>query len=364
VAGWHVANTGAVAGALAEAYGTDLPVVGLLTTALFLTHFAVQVPGGKLIDRFGARRLGLTALALIVLANALALSEPSLALALAARTLMGFGTGAAFVAGSDAVRAVDPSPTLQGIYGGMSIAGGGLALGLVPPLEAAWGWRAPYASAIVVAAAVVPVLALAARRSAAPATSSTPAGVVLDRRLYRFALLHTASFGLGVVLGNWVVTLLVDEGYDRELAGAVGAATLLGGLVTRPLGGWAIRRFPTRAWDIVAASFVLAAAGTFGLASGGPLPVLAAASVLFGLAVGVPFAVAFTGAQRLRPDAPAAAIGVVNGVATLAIIVGTPLLGLTFSLPGGGRLGFALAGLLALAAVLVARPHAAPAKLV
>jgi hypothetical protein len=126
VAGWHVANTGAVAGALAEAYGTDLPVVGLLTTALFLTHFAVQVPGGKLIDR----------------------------------------------------------------------------------------------------AAVVPVLALAEGRSAAA------------------------------------------------------AATLLGGLVTRPLGGWAIRRFPGRAWDIVAASFVLAATGAFGLASGAPLPVLAAASVL------------------------------------------------------------------------------------
>jgi MFS family permease len=364
VAGWHVANTGAVAGALAEAYGTELPVVGFLTTALFLTHFAVQVPGGKLIDRFGARRLGLAALALIVLANALALAQPNLALALLARTLMGFGTGAAFVAGSDAVRAVDPSPTLQGIYGGISMAGGGLALALVPPLEEAWGWRAPYASAIAVAAAVVPVLALAPRRRAATAASSTPAGVVLDRRLYRFALLHTASFGLGVVLGNWVVTLLVDEGYDRELAGVVGAATLLGGLVTRPLGGWAIRRFPARTWQIVGASFVLAAAGTFGLASGAPLVVLTAASVLLGLAVGVPFAVAFAGAQRLRPDAPAAAIGVVNGVATLAIIVGTPLLGLTFSLPGGGRLGFALAGLLVLATPFVVRPRAATAKLV
>jgi dipeptidyl aminopeptidase/acylaminoacyl peptidase len=40
----------------------------------------------------------------------------------------------------------------------------------------------------------------------------------------------------------------------------------------------------------------------------------------------------------LRRDAPAAAIGVVNGTATLVIVVGTPLLGLTFSLPGGGRL--------------------------
>ena len=61
-----------------------------------------------------------------------------------------------------------------------------------------------------------------------------------------------------------------------------------------------------------------------------------------GLAAGLPFAPAIGTAQRLRPDAPAAAVGVVNGFANLAILVTTPLIGLTFSLPGDGRIGFAV----------------------
>ena len=47
----------------------------------------------------------------------------------------------------------------------------------------------------------------------------------------------------------------------------------------------------------------------------------------------------------LRPDAPAAAVGLVNGAAVLVILVCTPLAGLTFSLPGDGRLAFLAIGL-------------------
>ena len=68
--------------------------------------------------------------------------------------------------------------------------------------------------------------------------------------------------------------------------------------------------------------------------------------VLIGLASGIPFAPVFQGAARLRPDAQAAAIGLVNGAASTVILVGTPLLGLAFSLPGGGRAGFVVVAVL------------------
>ena len=49
---------------------------------------------------------------------------------------------------------------LQGLYGGATMAGGGLALMIVPALTAATGWRAPYWSALLLAlAAAVPTLA-------------------------------------------------------------------------------------------------------------------------------------------------------------------------------------------------------------
>ena len=60
--GWNVANTGAVAQPLATAYGVGLATVGLFTTALFVTHLALQIPGGKASDRFGPRRVGLLGL--------------------------------------------------------------------------------------------------------------------------------------------------------------------------------------------------------------------------------------------------------------------------------------------------------------
>src|ERR671935_99932 len=154
--GWNVANTGAIARPLADAYDVPLAAVGLLTTALFVTHFASQVPGGRLVDRIGARRAGLGAAAVIVAGNAVALAAPSFPLGLAARLVIGLGTGAGFVAGSDYVRAATASPTAQGLYGGAAVGGGGVALAIVPLLS---GWRAPYASAAVVGAILGAVLA-------------------------------------------------------------------------------------------------------------------------------------------------------------------------------------------------------------
>jgi hypothetical protein len=61
---------------------------------------------------------------------------------------------------------------------------------------------------------------------------------------------------------------------------------------------------------------------------------------------------------RLRPDAPAAAVGLVNGSAVLVILVATPLAGLTFSLPGDGRLAFLAIGLLWATALLAVRKAA------
>ena len=85
-----------------------------------------------------------------------------------------------------------------------------------------------------------------------------------------------------------------------------------------------------------------------------PLPfwALVVAAAIVGLAAGVPFAMAFTGAAAARPDAPGAAVGLVNAWASLVIVAGTPLVGLTFSLPGDGRIGFVVLGLLAALAAL------------
>ena len=355
--GWNIANTGAVGDRLAGAYGVSLVTVGLFTTALFLTHAGVQIPAGRAADRFGPRRAGMIALAVILVFNVAALVAPAAGLALVARLLIGVGTGLGFIAGSAYVRSASGSPFAQGLYGGVALAGGGLALAIVPAVEGRLDWRAPFATAVAVGLGGLALLVAGppdGPRHTHPREAHLPSGVLRDVRLYRLGLLFAASLGLSVVVGNWVVTLLQREGgMGSHAAGTIGALTLVLGIVSRPVGGWILHAHPSRMRAAAAASLVAGALGTLAVAAARPLALAVLGAILIGLAAGIPFAPAFTGAARLRPDAQAAAVGVVNGAACLVILLGTPLLGLAFALPGGGRLGFAAVACLWLVALLV-----------
>jgi MFS family permease len=355
--GWQIANTGAVAEPLARDYGVGLVTVGLFTTSLFLMHLVMQIPGGRAADRFGPRRSGLVGLALIGVGNAVALAAPEPGLAFTMRALIGVGTGLTFVAGADYVRAAGASSTAQGVYGGIALAGGGLALAVVPLAEDALSWRAPFATGLLVA--VLALLALAAGPADAPrpgrlhADGASVFSVLRDARLHRLGAFFAAAFGLSVVIGNWAVTLLVRRGGESEaVAGAIGALTLLLGVVTRPLGGWLLRHRGPWMRTVLAGSVLAGSAGTLALSAAEPLLLAVLGAALVGLAAGIPFAASFTGAAMMRPDAPATAVGLVNCAAALAIVVGTPLVGLTFSLPGDGRIGFAIVALLWAGALL------------
>jgi MFS family permease len=345
--GFNVANVGAVADQVAQSYGIGLAVVGLFTTGLFVTHAALQVPMGRLCDRFGARLVGGAGLVIVACASAAALGWKQAWFAIATRLIAGIGTAAAFVAGAEYTRATIGSAVAQGIYGAVSMAAGGLALALIP----FWGsWRAPFLTAALAAAVGVILVALAPPEPARPpARRGLP--TVVDRRLLPLAAMHAASFGLSVVIGNWVVTLLHRAGgFSEHVAGPAGALVLFLGVISRPLGGRLIDR-PAA----IRASFIVSGLGIAALAIAKPLPLAIAAAAVVGVAAGIPFAPAFAGAQRLRPDAPGAAVGFVNMMAAVTILVGTPLLGLTFSLPGDGRIGFLVVAALCCSTAAVAR---------
>src|SRR5262245_10988783 len=275
-AGWSLASIGAVADEVSDAYGVSLAVVGLITTALLVTHAAVQIPAGRLCDRFGARLTGLAALTVVAGASALALTWREVWFAMAMRLATGIGTGMCFVAGSDYVRSTVGTPVAQGLYGAGSMAAGGLALVLVPQ---GGTWQAPFATAAVLAAAGVLLLAAAPHEAPRPALS-TALPSFRDRRLLRLAAMHSASFGLSVVVANWVVTLLErNDDASAEAAGVAAGLTLLLGIVTRPAGGRAYGRSA-----VLRASFVAGGAGTLLLALGSHLAVAVLAATVVGLA--------------------------------------------------------------------------------
>jgi MFS family permease len=319
-------------------------------------HMSMQIPGGRTADRFGARPTALAGIAFIAAGNAIALPSASIALAVVGRAVVGFGTGLAFVSGSDYIRARGGTRFLQGVYGSGSVLAPGLALAIVPAIG---GFRAPYECSVAVAA-----LAFAALLAApsAPRTSRhegerIASGFFRDARLYRLAAIHAMSFGFSVVIGDWTVTLLEHHGHSKAAASAAGSLTLLLGFFTRIAGGSMLRRADASRW--VAASLVVGGAGAVLLAVPLPIEALFAAAAVVGLAAGVPFAMAFTGAAEARSDAPGAAVGFVNAWASLVIVAGAPLVGLTFSLPGDGRIGFVTIGILAALASL-ATPRYVP----
>ena len=362
-AGWNIADTGAVAEDLADAYAVSLGVVGLFTAVLFLVHLVMQLPAGRLSDRFGPAGTCAAGLAAMVLGNAVASIAAEAWLALGARGLVGVGTALGFIGGSDFVRASGGSPFAQGLYGGLATAGGGVALAVVPASEPALGWRAPFVTAIVVAFAAALLLAAAPRPRRAPhgeAVRPPIRHLAADTHLLRLAVVFAASFGLSVVVANWVVTLLEREtSLSSTAAGAIGALTLVLGVVSRPLGGWILARRPRHVRGATAGAALLGAAGTLALASGS-LPLAALGAVLVGLCSGVSFAPAFTGAATLHPGGPATAIGFVNSAGALTIVVGSALVGAAFAADLGTWAFLALAGIWAASALATEAPRSRP----
>jgi MFS family permease len=360
--GWNFSSISAIADPVGQAYHVGLPTVGLMTAALVASHTLFNIPAGQGVDRFGPRRMIILGLLVVALTDAAMLITPSVGLVFVARFLMGIGTALGFVGAMDYVRALGDTSTLgEGLVGGISIGGAGVALAAVPPLAPALGWRTPYLTGLAVALIALCVLVALWDEAAGPTrrthvhdAGSAVRGFWLDARLYRLGAMHMASMGLSVVVGNWVVTLLVRyDGYSQRAAGAVGSLTLLLALVSRPAAAAFMRARPESTRSLIGASLILGAVGTGVLATAPDVLLAVPAAAAVGTASGIPFGQVMRAVAAARPEAPATAVGLINMLANLVALIATPLIGLSFSLPGGGRLGFAIIAALWALALLV-----------
>jgi hypothetical protein len=142
----------------------------------------------------------------------------------------------------------------------------------------------------------------------------------------------------------------------------LGAATLVLGVVSRPLGGWLLRVHPHQVRTAIVVSAAAGCVGTLALASGSPPLALAGACVV-GIAAGIPFATAFTGAAALYRTSPATAVGFVNGSGAFTVLALTPLVGIAFSRDAGVAAFVVLAVLWALDGLALPRRVAGEGRL-
>src|SRR5579872_3648007 len=337
-------NHAPLAGALAREFGFNQALAGLLTTGIFATHAAMQVPGGHLVDRLGARNVLIFALAWVALGNfAIAFSGAYWQL-LGWKIFTGVGTGTCFVAGARYIHEALAGPRLplaQGLYGGSILLGSGFVILAVPRIFVWMGWRGAFlVTAIVAAAAWVLWIIAAPRVRARTHARGSFRGMLGSPQLWLLGLMQMASFGLAIVVGAWIVALLGKAfGMPAAKAGLVGSLVLLLGITTRPLGGALKRHTGVRA--LLAGSFLLNAAGCFALASGwSSLPLAVLAVVFLGMGCGAPYAALFTRAAALFPGRAGAAMGMVNMLGILMILIGAPLAGRLADWTGSFRSSF------------------------
>ena len=337
-------------------FAFDQTHAGLLTTAIFLTHALMQLPGGRLADRFGAGRLIAVSLAWIAAAN--------IALAFAGawwqlffwKAFAGIGTGVCFAAGARyiVVRFEGRERQLaQGLFGGSIVLGSGFVLFAVPQLLDALGWRGACVACALVAAAVWVWWLTAAPHQrhivrAAPGLRE----VAAHGELWLLGVIQMASFGLMIVVGAWITALLrTSFAMPLKTAGLIGSAVLLLGIVSRPLGGWLAERVRMR--TLAGGAMIMNAAACGALAWSRSTALTSAAIVALGAGCGLPYAAIFNRAAALVPAGAGAAIGLVNMVGIAMILVGTPAVGALADWTGQLQTSFwALGGFALLAAAV------------
>jgi len=323
-------NHAPLAAALASAFGINLAQVGLLTTAIFLTHACMQIPGGHLADRIGPRIVISIAAATVCLGNiALGFATAYWQL-LFCKAFIGLGTGAGFVAGARYIATVftgSQLPVAQGLYGASNLLGSGFVIFAVPILFAEFGWESAFFAAALLTAAALPIWLTAPHPEALDLNPAPFADMLGNSQLWLLGLAQLASFGLAIVVGAWITTYLTKS-FDLPLktAGRIGSLVLLMGIASRPLGGSVLARRGAKFTLQVSMAMNTVACLILGL-GGKSLAMAAMAVLLLGIGGGLPYATVFNRAATLYPGRPGAAMGLVNAIGTSMILAGPPLIG-------------------------------------
>jgi MFS family permease len=341
-------NHAPLAPALMREFSFNQALAGFLTTGIFATHAAMQIPGGHLVDRIGAKRVLFCALAWVTLGNLAIAFAGAYWQLLACKIFTGMGTGVCFVGGARYVHAAAKGPRLnfaQGLFGGSVQLGAGFVILAVPRLYLLAGWRATFlVSAGMALTAAIIWLAAAPNVSSGAAPPGRFGEMLLAPQLWLLGLVQMATFGLSLVVGSWVVVILTKVlKVPATQAGLIGSLVLLLGIVSRPLGGILRRHMGIR--PLFLGSLLMIALGCFAFVpSSISMAIALTAVVLIGIGVGLPYAAMFSRAGALFPGRAGAAMGLVNMLGILMILGGAPLVGHLADLSGTFRASFIVLG--------------------
>jgi MFS family permease len=319
-----------------------LGVKGSSTSAVLSAYFAayaiVLLPGGELVDRFGARRLALSGLALFAIGAIWGALAPSFEQLIVARIVQGAGAGLvspAALAGAVSGFPPERRGTALGIWGasaGMSNLAGPLLGGL---LTIAFGWRACWWALVPLAGLV----AFGIVRLVPGIVHGDPAdGRPAVNRIVLSATL-VAALTFAVMIGSfYIAEQYLQRAAGFSALGASGALILVALLVgaAAPLAGRLVDRYGEQ----LPAVLGFAAAGLGLVVLGIPgVPLDDVVTVLPLIPVGLGLGMLFVPTSRAALNAtPMASHGRTSAILSVGRLLGAAL--------GAGLAGIALSGTL------------------
>lgn len=344
-------------------WGINASQLGLLLSAFFWTYTALQFVMGLLVDRFGANRMMALGLLLWSLATVLTGAAVGFASLLMFRLLLGVGESVMFPASSKILAQHLPEKA-RGFANGLMNAsmrwgsavgtfGGGL-------LMARYGWRASFVAIGVVSLLWLPAWA----RWKAPAAVTREVGVstpsfaaILRRRSFWGAASgHFCANYLVYFLMSWLPYYLVHERHLSMAAMSIAAGALwvvdsissiAAGCVADFCIHYGASSTRARKWAM-GIGFTVAAAALLGCGVAGERTYM---GCLIACAIGCGTANAgtFAFAQTLAgPKAAGRWVGLQNGIANMAGVIGPALTGLLVEWTGHFAAAFAVAAVITL----------------
>ena len=358
-------NHGPLVPTLVKDLNITLALAGFLTTAIFLSHGALQIPGGALADKLGAKKVAFWALIIITAGNVLIGFSDSYGAILVLKFIIGIGTGMAFIAGARYVPTFFAGKEIQraqGVYGGSILLGSGFVIYGIPQLLAAVGWH----NVFMVTGAMAGLLAVLWFWFApdTPSHATTPkinwSNVLANPNIWLLSMAQMGSFGAIIAAGVWVNTLLIKSIHlAPKTAGMIGSTVLLLGIISRPLGGLILGKKLMGTKPLLVLSCGGLALGFVWIGLSTTLTMAFLGIIFTGVMAGLPFAGIFNGARDNCPATPGVAMGFVNTWGAAGVMIMPPIIGRLVDLSGTFVSGFyvlAASALLGCLCCLALRP--------
>jgi len=328
--------------------------MGLLVTALLLSHSLVQIPAGLVVDRTGVRRSVALALGIGLLGNGLCIFHYTYEFVLYTRVLAGIGTGLLFVAGIKyATIATIPSRQVlvQSIFGCLINTGSIIPFFVSPALTRIGWWSIFLFTSLFF---FFPLVAMAFWRgkpmeSLAPRDRESSSPLHKSGAVWTLGLSHAVFFGGMMTIGTWLSSyLLAVTSGDLWLrtTGFIGAIVIGVSAFGRFLGGWITESVPPRSVIWYALAILAPSYAVLGLFQDLSLAVilLAVVAILNSLTFGSVFSLTY---QIMPPNAAEAAIGLVNFIASMGALLFPVGFGYLIDITGDFRYPFLFLGALA-----------------